>query len=685
MTATGPHKNTYIIPQLVLGNSFKEWQELTNNDIVEKLNRLKIYTADGNSGITTSVDDDGILTVSLETIIPDDHTFTGNITFNGQTTTINSNDVTIDDYTLVLGHTGPSGSTLGYDDDYIQTNYGGGGIILRGSDSDKELLWMHPLDAWVSSENFALTGGKAIASIDNRIRFREYNGSGLSGGIQIGFTSGSSGDQRDVLIAYTTADDISGTTQEAIRITEEGFVEITNGVNRKRINQTGHGFTFGHVIRREYTTHGGYTLADANDTSSAEVVGVVSRVVNVDCFDLTFSGEVVTGNSNSWSSALISGSTLSPGQAYFLSKDEQGKITTTPPIQPGKIRKVVLIALDEDRGLVVNYIGHEIPDETAFNAVGFSVRKLVNQVNNFVEGDIVRFDSTQLYGLSGASDAEFTGITYEHGTYQRASAETAALSEVIGIVSDTVVAGDPNKFFITTSGFFNLDSSLTADGAGYTAGKVYYLKSGATGYADVQLSEDEPTTMGYYSKALLFSTSLTDGYLLNRPGELVKGTYPVQNVRYYAGASTTPIALSGSSGSVLKDAGGATSNTYVPGSAVSYDYTWYDNPDTTTDYITLGAGIYSINAHVGMNVTGFTCGNLYLTAESTGTIYGADSIGVSGSAMQGLTGNCGVLNGDWNLEISGATANIQIKAYLNNNATSFTPNDRIINITRYNN
>jgi hypothetical protein len=86
-----------------------------------------------------------------------------------------------------------------------------------------------------------------------------------------------------------------------------------------------------------------------------------------------------------------------------------------------------------------------------------------------------------------------------------------------------------------------------------------------------------------------------------------------------------------------------------------------------------------------MNVTGFTCGNLYLTAESTGTIYGADSIGVSGSAMQGLTGNCGVLNGDWNLEISGATANIQIKAYLNNNATSFTPNDRIINITRYNN
>ena len=39
----GVETNTYQIPDLVLSDTFYEWFTTTNNEIIEKLNLLKIY------------------------------------------------------------------------------------------------------------------------------------------------------------------------------------------------------------------------------------------------------------------------------------------------------------------------------------------------------------------------------------------------------------------------------------------------------------------------------------------------------------------------------------------------------------------------------------------------------------------------------------------------------------------
>ena len=527
MTATGPHKNTYIIPNLVLGDTFHDWFEATNNRVIDKLNRLKVYTGIGATGISASTNDAGQLTVFIDDVIPGDHTFTGNITFNGSTTTINSSEVTIDDYLLVLGHTGSFGTTAGYADSVI----GEGGFLLLGTEGNKEFVWRYPIDAWVSTESIALTGGKGFASTVNEIRFVETHASGISSGLQLGFTSGLSADNNDIVGSYVPVGGTVDVSHETFRITPEGFVDIKNGVNRKRIYQPSHGFTFGHVVRRTSDTlaslgnSGGYTLSIATSPQEAESIGMVSHVVNSDYFDITMFGEVHLGTGDSWSTGLVSGSTLSPGHAYFLSKDVAGKLTTTPPVQPGHVRKVVFVALDEEKALVTNYIGHEIPDESIITNLAYSNRKLVVQKNNFQEGDIVRFDPSKKYGLSGAGDLEDTSILYNDGTYVRASADTPEDAEVIGIVTDTSVAGDPDKFFVTTSGFFVLENGLTGISggisAGVTAGTVYYLNSGATSYGSVQLNVDSPNTAGHVAKPLLVTTSANSGFFTNYIGTVV--------------------------------------------------------------------------------------------------------------------------------------------------------------------
>ena len=94
---TGPSSNQYIIPDILLSDTFNEWLTVTNTDIIEKLNFLKVYTATGTGGITVDTLTNGEAMIGLDEIIPGPHTFTGNITFNGTVTTVNSTEMTIDD------------------------------------------------------------------------------------------------------------------------------------------------------------------------------------------------------------------------------------------------------------------------------------------------------------------------------------------------------------------------------------------------------------------------------------------------------------------------------------------------------------------------------------------------------------------------------------------------------------
>lgn len=116
------------------------------------------------------------------------------------------------------------------------------------------------------------------------------------------------------------------------------------------------GLTAGNIVIVSPTL--GLTLAKADSAVNAEVFGVVvnqtatSTVVavggsvNNDLFSKTI------GNALG-----ISGATLTPGQAYFLSPTVSGGITTTEPNTYGQVSKPVLLGITGNSGLFLPYRG----------------------------------------------------------------------------------------------------------------------------------------------------------------------------------------------------------------------------------------------------------------------------------------------------------------------------------------
>ena len=95
------------------------------------------------------------------------------------------------------------------------------------------------------------------------------------------------------------------------------------------ISQVAHGFAVGDAL---YLSGSTYTKAIATAANTAEVVGVVSKVVSSDTFELTTSGEI-TG---------LSG--LTPGGVYFLSSATAGLLTLTEPSVVGYVSLPIGVA-----------------------------------------------------------------------------------------------------------------------------------------------------------------------------------------------------------------------------------------------------------------------------------------------------------------------------------------------------
>jgi len=78
----------------------------------------------------------------------------GNLTVQGDTTTVNTSVLTIEDKNIVLGSLGDSSAN---NDEYAD----GGGVILKGA-SDHEFIWDRGTAAWSSTEHINLATSKAI-------------------------------------------------------------------------------------------------------------------------------------------------------------------------------------------------------------------------------------------------------------------------------------------------------------------------------------------------------------------------------------------------------------------------------------------------------------------------------------------------------------------------------------------
>lgn len=111
------------------------------------------------------------------------------------------------------------------------------------------------------------------------------------------------------------------------------------------INQTAHAFTVGNILRIQNAA-ATYLKAQADVAANAEVIGIVSSVIDANNFMLVTNG-YVTG---------LSG--LTKGTVYFLSDATAGLLVTTEPAPNGvKVSKSLLIADSATTGFFNNQRG----------------------------------------------------------------------------------------------------------------------------------------------------------------------------------------------------------------------------------------------------------------------------------------------------------------------------------------
>jgi hypothetical protein len=318
---------------------------------------------------------------------------------------------------------------------------------------------------------------------------------------------------------------LNGTTYGA-----QPFVNIRNGANRKRVVQNAHGLSFGTPV---YISGGGaYLPADCTNVDKAEVVGVVSNLIDATTVEVTFIGEIF-GN---FTNALPSGSNLTVGAVYYLSTSA-GKLSITPSRAVGTVHKAVLIATSASSAIVIPFTGGLLAEDAVITAASTVGRSIV-QINKFRVGDAVRWISGSAglsYAYAGGVPAPgFTSATYADGIYVKAQADTEAQAEVVGIVTDITpieTSAVNSKFSITTTGFFDAtNTGVSASNSGTSgnmvAGTQYFLSAGSAG--DTQAFESSvpsitnipPTLVGQVRKPLLFSTTATSGHIISYRGDV---------------------------------------------------------------------------------------------------------------------------------------------------------------------
>jgi len=126
------------------------------------------------------------------------------------------------------------------------------------------------------------------------------------------------------MVRYNDTDDVFEGYNEL-----SGWSSIGGGGTTDRVTQASHGFVVGDIL---YLNGSTYAKAKADAANTAEVVGMVSRVIDSSTFELTLSGEV---------SGL---SSLTVGEVYFLSASTAGATTITEPSVVGQVSLPVGIA-----------------------------------------------------------------------------------------------------------------------------------------------------------------------------------------------------------------------------------------------------------------------------------------------------------------------------------------------------
>lgn len=498
----------FQIPNVDLNDTFETWRVRTNNSIIGKLNKLRVYGATAGDGIMIANSTGGTLAIAFSgNVLRQNTTFcndlhvAGNFTvqnqslgsksvtagffadgfnFNEKILVLNNDDERPGcDYSgLILGGgvTGPDPASVSSAGD-LQAAFVFDRPYLLHKDAywrTKEGMWFEGYvdhrDVFAGGEegsvsDFYPNGPYGITQCSESIPeygvSRFYFGPTLASHNYLdidgrGGIAGSTGyvwhdtttPEGATVGGATAAIVISNSAGELLEFdtahTGTGYAttNIYRGANRSRIAKTAHGFSVGNVLR--YSGTHGYTFSSAqgdgatDGIEAAEVLGVVSKVVDADTFDLAFLGEVVKSN---WSDVTDAGAAnLDAGCIYFLSPlggTSVGKLTKTKPNVLGQVHKPVLVATSTTTGIVMPYAGIVLGESgctanantssaligaTANNSNSFN-RSYNTSSESFAVGDVVEFTTSTPSGLKRSdnryspkpigivvSDNESTGV-----------------------------------------------------------------------------------------------------------------------------------------------------------------------------------------------------------------------------------------------------------------------------------
>jgi len=620
---TGPDINTYAIPEVQLADTFNTWRDITNTGVY-KLNKVKVYDGVSSSSISVSVAGGGTLSAEIADNVnkgvtflqpvtfQSGVTFNGDVTFNASTFTVNANVVTIDDYHLVLGNT-----AAGSSDTKINAAGGGGLFIDRGgSGNTAEWLWkadyVHGVTGvWQANANIGISGA-TFGLYPNGGGVLPVHGSGIR------LDGGSTSDHG--LLVELTSTGVAGTTSnrsiqferyspagatvfmEVLSGTTYGgrpFVNISDGANRKTINSVGHGFVFGSVLRFDGSA---YQLAQASSAENAEVIGVVSKIIDANNFELTFLGEIFGDFSpiNATKVGLVAGTT------YYLTPSIAGFITPVQPTSPGSVHKAVLIATGTNSAVVLPFTGGVLSSPIQI-ANSSSVATRINQINKFVLGDVVRFKAYPT-GVTLEYTLAVGGTAQQHnadGIYVKAEADTPEEAEIAGMVIAVGASGDINSSFdVLMDGFFNM-GAWSSPYSVLTPGTVYFLNTGCAGTTGsfesgvASLTQTPPSAEGTVRKPLLMATSALSGYLFSYRGD-VRGAATGISYANLANFLVSDIS-DGISGDLKIGVYNASTNG-LEAVRIAAGQSKFTNTMGVTGYVGVGGGWQTVNAGNGNRI-----------------------------------------------------------------------------------
>jgi hypothetical protein len=315
------------------------------------------------------------------------------------------------------------------------------------------------------------------------------------------------------------------------------------------VNQVSHGFVIGDVLRFDGTN---YVKALADTPENAEVVGIVSQVIDSDNFKLLTEGEIDG----------LSG--LLPGYTYFLDLFTPGTYSTTDPNAYGAVSKPLMDALSTTKAYFHNWRGVIVENglgDSGYSGYsgrsGFSGTSGTSGTSGF-SGTSGYSGFTGVSGYSGYSGYSGTSgysgysgvssnqtivvnqpshgfivgdlIKYDGSLYMLAQADTPENAEVVGIVYQVI---DSDNFVYLTEGEITTLSGLTP-------GAVYFLDL----YSPGAYSTSETNVVGTVSKPVLVATSATTAFFHNWRGIIVENGLGDSGYSGYSGVS----GFSGTSG-----------------------------------------------------------------------------------------------------------------------------------------